>query len=52
MEVKVVDHVWSDWKVTKSSHELHQEGRAHHRVPGQGPGGRRDEGTYTIRTKW
>lgn len=52
VEVKVVDHVWSDWEVLRSSHEFAKKD-AHTiefaiKVAADGE----TKVTYTIRTKW
>lgn len=52
VEVKVVDHVWSDWTITQSSHE-HVKKDAHTiEFPIQAPANGETKVTYTIRTTW
>ena len=50
VEVKVVDHVWSDWKVTKSSHEFNKKDAHTIEFPVTVPKDGEDDVTYTIRT--
>lgn len=52
VNVKVVDHVWSDWTITKSSHK-HTKKDAHTiEFPVSVPKDGETVITYTIRTKW
>jgi hypothetical protein len=50
--VKAVDHVWSDWKVTKSSHEFTKKDAHTIEFPVNVPKDGEAIVTYTIRTTW
>lgn len=50
--VKVVDHVWSDWKVTRSSHEYTKKDAHTIEFPVSVPKDGEAVVTYTIRTAW
>jgi len=50
--VKVVDHVWSDWKVIKSSHEFTKKDAHTIEFPVKVAKDGEETVTYTIRTKW
>jgi hypothetical protein len=52
VEVKVVDHVWSDWKVIKSSHEFTKKDAHTIEFPVKVPKDGEVVVTYTIRTEW
>ena len=52
VEVKVVDHVWSDWKVTKSSHEFTKKDAHTIEFPVKVPKDGEVTVTYRIRTEW
>ena len=52
VEVKVVDHVWSDWKVTAASHKLNKKDAHTIEFPVKVPANGETQVTYTIRTKW
>ncbi len=50
--VNVVDHVWSDWKVTKSSHKFEKKDAHTIQFPVTVPKDGEEVITYTIRTQW
>ena len=52
VEVKVVDHVWSDWKVIASSHKYYKKDAHTIELPVKVPANGETVVTYTIRTKW
>jgi len=52
VEVKVVDHVWSDWKVTKSSHKFTKKDAHTIEFPVTVAKDGEEIVTYTIRTQW
>jgi len=52
VEVKIVDHVWSDWKVVKSSHEFTKKDAHTIEFPVKVPKDGEVVVTYTIRTQW
>lgn len=52
VEVKVVDHVWSDWTVVKKSHEFTKKDAHTIEFPVKVAAGGEVEITYTIRTEW
>ena len=52
VEVKVVDHVWSDWKVTRSSHKFNKKDAHTIEFSVPVPVDGETVVTYTIRTKW
>ncbi len=52
VEVKVVDHVWSDWDVTQKSHEFTKKDAHTIEFPVKVPANGETKVTYTIRTKW
>ncbi|MHB9037742.1 MAG: DUF4139 domain-containing protein [Armatimonadota bacterium] len=52
VEVKVVDHVWSDWKVTQSSHDYNKQDASTIAFPVKVPKDGEAIVTYTIRTSW
>ncbi|MDH7601529.1 MAG: DUF4139 domain-containing protein [Armatimonadota bacterium] len=52
VEVKVIDHVWSDWKVVKSSHEYTKKDAHTIEFPVNVPKDGEVKVTYTIRTSW
>ncbi|MCX6344148.1 MAG: hypothetical protein NT018_03645, partial [Armatimonadetes bacterium] len=52
VEVKVVDHVWSDWTVTAKSHEFTKKDASTIEFPVTVPANGETKITYTIRTKW
>lgn len=52
VDVKVVDHVWSDWKVTKSSHKFEKKDAHTIEFPITVPKDGETVVTYTIRTQW
>ncbi len=52
VEVKVVDHVWSDWKVTEASHSLNKIDAHTIQFPVKVPKDGETVVTYTIRTTW
>ena len=52
VDVKVVDHVWSDWKVTSTSHKFEKKDAHTIEFPVKVPANGEVEVTYTIRTKW
>jgi hypothetical protein len=52
VEVRVIDHVWSDWKVTKSSHEFTKKDAHTIEFPVKAPKDGEVTVTYTIRTTW
>ena len=52
VEVNVVDHVWSDWKVTKSSHQFTKKDAHTIEFPVKIPKDGEAVVTYTIRTTW
>ncbi len=52
VEVKVVEHVWSDWKVTKASHKFEKKDAHTIEFPITVPKDGDIVVTYTIRTQW
>jgi hypothetical protein len=52
VEVKVIDHVWSDWKVNESSAKYTKKDAHTIEFPIQVPKDGETVVTYTIRTKW
>ncbi|MEN6372664.1 MAG: DUF4139 domain-containing protein [Armatimonadota bacterium] len=52
VEVKVVDHVWSDWKVLKSSSNYTKKDAQTIEFPVKVPANGETTVTYTIRTTW
>jgi hypothetical protein len=52
VEVKVVDHVWSDWKVTESSLGYTKKDAHTIECPVKVPADGSVKVTYTIRTQW
>ena len=52
VEVKVIDHVWSDWKITSTSHKFEKKDAHTIEFPVKVPANGEVEVTYTIRTKW
>jgi hypothetical protein len=52
VEVKVVDHVWSDWKVMQSSHSYTKKDAQTIEFPVKVPANGETVVTYTIRTTW
>ncbi|MCX8053731.1 MAG: DUF4139 domain-containing protein [Armatimonadetes bacterium] len=52
VEVKVVDHVWSDWKVVKSSHDYTKKDAHTIEFPVKVPKDGEVVVRYTIRTAW
>jgi hypothetical protein len=52
VEVKVVDHVWSDWTVTQSSHKYNKKDAHTIEFPVTVPANGEVKVTYTIRTEW
>jgi hypothetical protein len=50
--VKVVDHVWSDWKVVKSSSNYNKKDAQTIEFPVKVPANGETTVTYTIRTTW
>jgi hypothetical protein len=52
VDVKAVDHVWSDWKVTTSSHKFTKKDAHTIEFPLTIPKDGEETVTYTIRTKW
>lgn len=52
VEVKVIDHVWSDWTVVKKSHEFIKKDAHTIEFPVKVPARGEVEVTYTIRTQW
>jgi len=52
VDVKVVDHVWSDWTVTEKSHDYTKKDASTIEFPISVPANGEVKITYTIRTKW
>ncbi len=52
VEVKVLEHVWDDWKVVKSSHEFIKKDAHTIEFPVTVPKDGEVTVTYTIRTSW
>ncbi len=52
MTVKVIDHVWSDWKITRSSHKWTKKDAHTIEFPINVPKDGETVITYTIRTTW
>ncbi|MCE5324580.1 DUF4139 domain-containing protein [bacterium] len=52
VEVKVVDHVWSDWKVTQSTCDYTKKDAGTIEFPVKVPKDGKTTVTYTIRTSW
>lgn len=52
VEVKIVDHVWSDWKVTKSTCDYNKKDASTIEFPVNVPKDGEVTVTYTIRTSW
>jgi len=52
VKVKVVDHVWSDWKVEKSNSDYTKKDASTIEFPITVPANDKKVVTYTIRTKW
>ena len=52
VNVKVVDHVWSDWEVIRKSHEYEKKDAHTIQFPVNIPANGETKVTYTIRTKW
>lgn len=52
VEVKVVDHVWADWKVVRSSHEYVKKDAQTIEFPVRVPQNGEVTVTYTIRVQW
>jgi len=52
VKVKVVDHVWSDWKVVKSNSDYIKKDASTIEFPITVPANGKKVVTYTIRTKW
>ena len=52
VEVKVVDHVWSDWEVTLSSHGYNKKDAHTIVFPVKVPADGAVKVTYTNRTEW
>ncbi len=52
VDVKVVDHVWSDWTVTAKSHEFTKKDASTIEFPVKVPANGETKITYTIKTTW
>ncbi|MCE5313532.1 MAG: DUF4139 domain-containing protein [Armatimonadota bacterium] len=52
VEVKIIDHVWSDWKVTQASHDYNKLDASTIAFPVKVPKDGETTVTYTIRTSW
>ena len=52
VDVKVVDHVWSDWTVTEKSHDYTKKDAGTIEFPVSVPANGEVKLTYTIRVKW
>ncbi|MDO8683331.1 MAG: DUF4139 domain-containing protein [Armatimonadota bacterium] len=52
VEVKVVDHVWSEWSVTKSTHKFNKKDAHTIEFPVHVAANGETVITYTIRTRW
>lgn len=52
VEVKAIDHVWSDWTVTQSSHKYNKKDAQTIEFPVKVPANGEVKITYTIRTSW
>lgn len=52
VDVKVVDHVWSDWQVTQNSHKFTKKDAHTIEFPVKVPANGETKVTYTIRTQW
>lgn len=52
VKVKVVDHIWSDWKVIKSNTDCTKKDASTIEFPIGVPANSKKIVTYTIRTKW